>query len=71
MRKFEETGFVKDVQTSVRARQIQSDENIAAVRESVAENPKKSISRRSQQFELTQTRTWKILRNYLALRTHN
>ena len=52
MRKFEETGSVKDVQTSVHARPIRSGENIAVVRESVAENPKKSISRRSQQLGL-------------------
>ena len=58
---------MKDVQTSVRARPIRPDENIAAIRESVAENPKESIPRRSQQLGLTQTTTWRILRKDLAL----
>ena len=42
-------------------------ENIAAVRESVRENPRRSISRRSQELGLSVTLTWRILRRDLGL----
>ena len=42
-------------------------ENIAAVRESVQENPMQSISRRSQELGLSKTTTWRILRRDLGL----
>ncbi|KAL4704859.1 hypothetical protein ACJJTC_019437 [Scirpophaga incertulas] len=45
----------------------QSAENIAAVRESVQENPRKSISRRSQELVLFATSTWRIVRRDLGL----
>jgi len=38
----------------------------AAVRESVRENPKRSISRRSQELGLSATLTWRILRRDLG-----
>jgi len=38
----------------------------AAVRESVRENPKRSISRRSQELGLSVTSTWRILRRDLG-----
>lgn len=42
--KFESTGSVNDRSTPVRQRNARSAENIAAVRESVQENPRQSIS---------------------------
>ncbi|KAJ8940744.1 hypothetical protein NQ318_005495 [Aromia moschata] len=46
---------------------VQSAENIAAVRESVQENPKQSILRRSQELGFSKTTTWRILRRGLGL----
>ena len=43
VRKFKQTGTVADVKTPSRARLRRSDEDIAAVRESVAEHPDTSI----------------------------
>lgn len=70
VQKFEVTGSVKNLPTPVRARSKRSVENIAAVRESVAANPKLSIPRRSQQLGIAQTTTWRILRKDLALKAY-
>jgi len=51
--KFESTGSINNQPTLVRRRNARSAENIAAVRESVQENPRWSISRRSQEFGLS------------------
>ena len=56
--KFESTGSINNQPTPVRRRNARSAENIAAVRESVRENPRRSISRRSQEFGLSATSTW-------------
>jgi len=53
--KFESTGSINNQPTSVRRRN--AAENIAAVRESVWENSRRSISRRSQEFGLSATST--------------
>jgi len=55
--KFESTGSTNNQPTPVRHRNARSAENIAAVRESVRENPRQSISRRSQELGLSATST--------------
>lgn len=67
MQKFEESGSVKDRPTPVRQRRVRSAENIAAVRESVHENPRQSIPRRSQELGLSRMSTWRILHYDLHL----
>ena len=56
--------------TKKRLRSGRSPENIALVLESVAEDPTTSISRRSQQLGLSQTTTWRILREDLFLKAY-
>ena len=63
--KFESTNLSRP--TPVRRRNARSAENIAAVRESVREYPRQSISRRSQELGLSQTTTRRILRRDLGL----
>jgi len=65
--KFESTDSINNQPTSVRRRNARSAENIAAVCESVRENPRRSISRRSQKLGLSATSTWRILRRDLGL----
>jgi len=67
MVKFESTGSINNQPTPVCRRNARSAENIAAVRESVRENPRRSISRRSQELGLSATSTWRILRQDLGL----
>jgi len=61
MAKFESTDLINNQPTPVRHRNARSAENIAAVRESVRENPRRSISHRSQELGLSATSTWRIL----------
>ncbi|VVC36031.1 Major facilitator superfamily domain,Major facilitator, sugar transporter-like [Cinara cedri] len=56
--------------TPVRQRNARSVQNIAAVRESVQENPRQSIPRRAQELGLSQSLTWRILRRDLGLHPH-
>lgn len=65
--KFELTGSVNNQSTPLRQRNARSAENIAAVRDSVQENPKQSIPRRAQELGLSKTSTWRILRRDLGL----
>lgn len=65
--KFESSGTVTDTVVPVRQRNARSEANIAAVNESVRENPTLSISRRSQELGLSETSTWRILREDLSL----
>ena len=53
--KFETTGSVSTKPTPVRQRNARLAENIAAVRESVQENPIQSIPHRAQELGLSQT----------------
>ena len=53
--KFESTDSINNQPTSVRRRNARSAENIAAVCENVRENPRRSISRRSQELGLSAT----------------
>ena len=65
--KFESSGTVTDTIVPVRQRNARSEANIAAVNESVPENPNLSIPRRSQELGIYQTSTWRILRKDLGL----
>ena len=61
--KFESTGSINNQPISpVHRRNARSAENIAAVRESVRENPRRSIFRCSQELGFSATSTWRILR---------
>lgn len=66
--KFEETGSVCDIVRPVHHRNARSTENIAAVRESVAEERNLSIPRRAQQLGLSYGTLWRIL--HLDLHLH-
>ena len=68
--KFERLGQVSDVKTPTRTRSARSTENIAAVAESVAENPGLSISRRSQELGLSKATLHRILYNDLGLHAY-
>ena len=61
------TDSVVDQPTPVRRRNARSDENVAAVRESVSEDLNLSIPRRAQELGLSQTSTWRILHKDLGL----
>ena len=65
--KFESSGTVTDTIVPVRQRNARSEANIAAVNESVHENPNLSVPRRSQELGISQTSTWRILRKGLGL----
>ena len=52
VKKFEETGSVTDIVSAVHHRFTRSTENIAAVSESIAEDPNEFIPRRSQELGL-------------------
>lgn len=64
---FERTFSLHNVQVPIRRRTARSNENIAAVQASVAEDRNLSIPRRSQELGLSQTTTWRILRKDLGL----
>ena len=67
VRKFKETGSVADVKTPSHAHLCRSDENIAAVRESVAEHPDISICHCAQELNLSRTSLQRILTNNMSL----
>ena len=60
------TGSVADQKPAWRQRRKRSNENIAAVRESVRTNPEKSIFKRSQELGISSTTTWRILHKDLG-----
>jgi len=68
--KFDRTGSVLDVKTSVRPRSGRSRENIAAVSDSVRDNPSTSIRHRSQQLDLSYTTMQRILTKDLHLHAY-
>lgn len=68
--KFEQNGQVTNVKLPVRTRSARSAENIAAVAESVAENPGLSIPRRSQQLGISKTSLHRILHKDLSLHAY-
>lgn len=65
--KFETTVSVNNQPTPVGQRKARSEENIAAVYESVQANPGQSIPRRAQKLGFSQTSTWRILHSELGL----
>jgi len=67
--KYESTGSINNQPTPVCRRNAKSAENIAAVREK-RENPRRSISRRSQELGLPAISTWRILRRALGLHSY-
>lgn len=67
VKKFELTYSLLDVPVPVRQRVGRSGQNIAAVQASISNEPKQSISRRSQELGIAQTTLWRILRKDLGL----
>ena len=65
--RFRTTYSLHDAITPTRRRNVRTEENIAAVNESVEEDPNVSIRRRSQELGLCPSTTWKILRKDLGL----
>jgi len=65
--KFEATGSVNNQPILARQRNVRSAENIAAVRDSVQENPRQSIHCRAKELGLSQASTLQILRSDLGL----
>lgn len=53
-----------------RARTVRTSETVAAMNESVTEDPNLSIRRRAQEMNLCPSTTWKILRKDLGLREY-
>ena len=60
--KFEQHGFVTDQRVSHCSRSARSEQNIQSVHESVAEDPKLSTRRRSQQLGIKRTSLQNILK---------
>ena len=58
---FEQTGSVGDVKTPMHARTARTAENIAAVRDSVAEEPSTSTRRLAQQLHLSRSSLMNIM----------
>ncbi|CAK9801230.1 Transposable element Tc3 transposase [Anthophora plagiata] len=67
VKKFEETGSVVDKPKSGRPKTVRTNENIAAVCESVKNEPTTSISRRSQELGISYGSVWRILHADLHL----
>lgn len=70
VQKFQETVSVEDKRGERYSRIGRSQAHIDLVRESVTEDPKMSINRRSQQVGLSESTTWRILRKDLALKAY-
>lgn len=61
--KFQETGSVADAKPTRRTLKARTTENIAAVRESVAESPGTTTRHRSQQLHISRTSLRLVLTN--------
>ena len=70
VKEFEETGVVTNVEGPVHHRFARSVENNAIVSESVGENPKVSIPRRSMELGLSYGTLWRIFRIGLHLQLY-
>ena len=60
MKKFEKTGLVRNIERPMQYHFARTDENIAVVSESVAEDPNALIARRSQELGLYFGTLWRI-----------
>ncbi|KFM77831.1 hypothetical protein X975_18811, partial [Stegodyphus mimosarum] len=67
MKKFEETGSAHNKPSLERPKAVCAHGNIAAVCESIMNDSLASISRRSQELQISQTSLWRILQKYLHL----
>lgn len=67
---FQRTGSLEDERVQKYSGSGRSQEHIDLVRKSDAEDPKMSISRRSQQCKLSESTTWRILRKDLSLKAY-
>ena len=65
--KFQSSATLIDTIVPVRQRNARSEANIAAVNESVDEKPNLSVPHQSQEFGISQTSTWCILRKDFGL----
>ena len=65
--KFQSSATLTDTIVPVRQRNAPSEANIAAVNESVNEKSNLSVPRRSEEFGISQTSTWRILRKDFGL----
>lgn len=70
MDKFAETGSVSDVKTTTRLRPGRSTENVAAVRDDVAQTPSTSIRHRAQQIGVSKSTMQRILTKDLHLHAY-
>ncbi|CAH2088163.1 unnamed protein product [Euphydryas editha] len=70
MDKFAETGSVSDVKTTTRHRPGRSTENVAAVRDDVAQTPSTSIRHRAQQIGVSKSTLQRILTKDLHLHAY-
>ena len=68
--KFEQTGSVGDVKRPAHARTARTAENIATIRDSVAEEPSTSTRRRSQQLHLSRSSMMNIMHKDLHLHAY-
>ncbi|XP_075157741.1 uncharacterized protein LOC142231007 [Haematobia irritans] len=68
--KFRTQFTLLDIKPTTRMRTVRTEENIASVSESVAEDREMSIRRRSQQLGLCYSTTWKILRKDLGVKPY-
>lgn len=66
--RFRTTFTVTDNVHPVRRRTVRTEEAVAAVQESIEDDPNQSIRRRSQQLGLCPSTLWKILRKDLGLK---
>jgi hypothetical protein len=70
IKKFEEMGSIMDSKLPAHHRTSQSLDNIAAVSESVAENPGTSLRHRSQQLDVLRSTMERILTKDLHLHAY-
>ncbi|XP_073832543.1 uncharacterized protein [Musca autumnalis] len=68
--KFRTQFTLLDIKPTTRMRTVRTEENIASVSESVAEDREMSIRRGSQQLGLCYSTTWKILRKDLGVKPY-
>ena len=66
--KFRTQFTLLDIKPTTRMRTVRTEENIASVSDSVAEDREMSIRRRSQQLGLCYSTTWKILHKDLGVK---